>query len=88
MVRKIEAAVDAGETLTPGALDAAKERIIASNRTKNLGKLARDLEAAGMLLQEVTARDGTKKIVKIDKSALEHLQQKLALENWTLARSK
>ena len=70
MESKIEAAVDAGETLTPGALDAAKKELLQVTEPRNLGKLARDLEAAGMLVtKEVTARDGTKKIVKIDKSA-------------------
>lgn len=48
MESKIEAAVDAGETLTPGALDAAKKELLQVTEPRNLGKLARDLEAAGM----------------------------------------
>ena len=48
MESKIEAAVDAGETLTPGALDAAKKELLQVTEPRNLSKLARDLEAAGM----------------------------------------
>ena len=48
MEQKIEAAVDAGETLTPGALDAAKKELLQVTEPRNLSKLARDLEAAGM----------------------------------------
>ncbi|MAU14017.1 MAG: hypothetical protein CMH46_00570 [Muricauda sp.] len=47
MEEKIEAAIDAGETLTPGALDAAKQELTAVTEQSNLGKLSRDLEAAG-----------------------------------------
>jgi len=53
MESKIEAAVDAGETLTPGALDAAKKELLQVTEPRNLGKLARDLEAAGMDVSNV-----------------------------------
>jgi len=53
MEQKIEAAVDAGETLTPGALDAAKKELLQVTEPRNLSKLARDLEAAGMDVSSV-----------------------------------
>lgn len=48
MEQKIEAAIDAGETLTPGALDAAKQELTSVTERANLAKLAKDLEAAGV----------------------------------------
>ena len=68
MESKIEAAVDAGETLTPGALDAAKKELLQVTEPRNLGKLARDLEAAGMLVVK-QRDDGTgtgKKVLDLD----------------------
>lgn len=60
MESKIEAAVDAGETLTPGALDAAKKELLQVTEPRNLSKLARDLEAAGMkVVKDKIADDGT-----------------------------
>ena len=52
MESKIEAAVDAGETLTPGALDNAKKELLQVTEPRNLSKLARDLEAAGMEIDD------------------------------------
>ncbi len=58
MEQKIEAAVDAGETLTPGALDNAKKELLQVTEPRNLSKLARDLEAAGMEIDNGTIEIG------------------------------
>ena len=68
MESKIEAAVDAGETLTPGALDAAKKELLQVTEPRNLSKLARDLEAAGMKVTKEVVEDGETKTVKISES--------------------
>ncbi|MAD25160.1 MAG: hypothetical protein CMO44_13405 [Verrucomicrobiales bacterium] len=69
MESKIEAAVDAGETLTPGALDNAKKELLQVTEPSNLSKLSRDLEAAGREIENTGAgiavggsRDDLKKI--------------------------
>ena len=61
MEQKIEAAVDAGETLTPGALDNAKKELLQVTEPRNLGKLARDLEAAGMDISTVGGDDAARR---------------------------
>ena len=53
MEQKIEAAIDAGETLTPGALDLAKKELTDVTEDSNLRKLASDLEAAGMRIDTI-----------------------------------
>ena len=64
MESKIEAAVDAGETLTPGALNAAKKELLQVTEPRNLSKLARDLEAAGMDVSNVGgSEDARRKII-------------------------
>ena len=66
MESKIEAAVDAGETLTPGALDAAKKELLQVTEPRNLGKLARDLEAAGMKVVKTTTDAAGKTVLDLD----------------------
>lgn len=69
MEDKIEAAIDAGETLTPGALDAAKQELTAVTEQSNLGKLSRDLEAAGASAKRITRNDpniGDKKAASLE----------------------
>jgi len=67
MEDKIEAAIDAGETLTPGALDAAKQELTAVTEQSNLGKLSRDLEAAGVNAKRIGKADPRdKKGLKVD----------------------
>ena len=56
MEQKIEAAIDAGETLTPGALDLAKKELTDVTEDSNLRKLASDLESAGMRLDTIGSR--------------------------------
>lgn len=70
MENKIEAAIDAGETLTPGALDAAKQELTAVTEQSNLGKLSRDLEAAGANAKKITRDAGfDKKAQPLDGAA-------------------
>jgi hypothetical protein len=67
MEDKIEAAIDSGETLTPGALDGAKQELTSVTEQSNLGKLSRDLEAAGVNAKRIGNADlRDKKAVKVD----------------------
>ena len=59
MEQKIEAAIDTGETLTPGALDLAKKELTDVTEDSNLRKLASDLEAAGMRIDTIDETDQT-----------------------------